>query len=67
MGRTDRITILVVALAGLIGVGAVEAHTLLGIQEWIKFAVAIVTFAAILAGTYWFVLAQGDRRGGRGR
>ena len=67
MSRTDHITILVLALVGLVGVAAVEVLTLLGIQEWIKFAVVLVTFAVILVGTYWFVLAQGDRRGGRGR
>jgi protein-S-isoprenylcysteine O-methyltransferase Ste14 len=67
MSRTDHITILVVALLGLVGVAAIEVLTLLDVQEWIKFAVAVVTFAVILSGTYWFVLAQGDRRNGRGR
>ncbi len=60
-------TILVLALAGLIGVGTVEVLTLLGIQEWIKFAVVVLMFAVIALGTYWFVLAQGDRRNGQGR
>jgi hypothetical protein len=67
MGRTEYITILVIALMGLAGFGTVGVLTLLGVQEWIKFAVAVATFAVILLGTYWFVLAPGDRRGGRGR
>jgi hypothetical protein len=67
MTRTDHITILVLALVGLAGVGAIEVLTLLEVQEWIKFAVMLVTFAVILAGTYWFVLAQRDRRNGQGR
>jgi hypothetical protein len=67
VGRTEHINIFVAALVGLVGVGTVEALTLLGVQEWIKFAVAAVTFAAISLGAYWFVLAQGDRRGDRGR
>jgi hypothetical protein len=67
MDRTEHINILVIALMGLAGVGTIEALTLLGDQEWIKFAVAVATFAVILSGTYWFVLTQGDRRGGRGR
>ena len=67
MSRTDHITIVVLALVGVVGVAAVEVLTLVEVQEWIKFAVILVTFAVILSGTYWFVLAQGDRRGGRGR
>jgi hypothetical protein len=67
MGRTDHITILVVALVGVVGVGAIEVLTLLDVQEWIKFVVMLVTFAVILVGTYWFVLAQSDRRNGQGR
>jgi hypothetical protein len=67
VGRTEHRNIVVAALVGLVGVGTVEALALLGIQEWIKFAVAAVTFAAISLSAYWFVLAQGDRRGGRGR
>jgi hypothetical protein len=66
MGRTEYINILVIALLGLAGVVTIDVRTLLGVQEWIKFAVAVATFAVILSGTYWFVLAQGDRRGGRG-
>lgn len=66
MSRTDYITILVVALVGLVGVVTVEVLTLSGTQEWIKFAVAVVTFAVILLGTYWFVLAQSDRRNSQG-
>jgi hypothetical protein len=64
MNRTDHITILVLAL---VGVGAIEVLTLLDVQEWIKFAVMLVTFAVILVGTYWFVLARGDRGDGQGR
>jgi hypothetical protein len=64
MSRTDHITILVLAL---VGVGAIEVLTLLDVQEWIKFAVMLVTFAVILVGTYWFVLARGDRGDGQGR
>jgi hypothetical protein len=67
MGRTEYINILVIALIGLAGVITIDALTLLGVQEWIKFAVAVVTFAVILSGTYWFVLAEGNRRSGRGR
>jgi hypothetical protein len=67
MSRTDHINILVVAVVGLVGVGTIEALTLLGVQEWIKLAVVVVTFAVILLGAYWFVLSQGDRRGGPGR
>jgi hypothetical protein len=66
MGRTEYINILVIALIGLAGVITIVALTLLGVQEWIKFAVAVATFAVILSGTYWFVLAEGNRRGGRG-
>ena len=65
MNRTDHITILAVALVGVVGV-AVEVLTLLDVQEWIKFAVAVVTFAVILLGTYWFVLAQGTDGTARG-
>jgi hypothetical protein len=67
MSRTDHITILVVALVGVVGVAAVEVLTLLEAQEWTKFAVMVVTFAVILGGSYWFVLAQGDRGDGQGR
>jgi hypothetical protein len=67
MSTTDHITILVLALVGLAGVGAIEVLTLLDVQEWIKFAVMLVTLAVILSGTYWFVLAQGDREAGQGR
>ena len=67
MSRTDHITILVVSLAGVVGVAAAVVLTLLEVQEWIKFAVMLVTFAVILAGTYWFVLAQSDRRNGQER
>ena len=67
MTRTDHITILVLAVVGLVGVGIIEVLTLLDVQEWIKFAVMVVTFAAILAGTYWFALTRSDRRNGQGR
>ena len=67
MGRTDHIRILVVAVVGVAGVGAIEVLTLLDVQEWIKFAVLVVTFAAIPLGAYWFVLAPSDRRGRRVR
>jgi hypothetical protein len=67
MGRTEYINILVVALIGLAGVLTIDVLTLLGVHEWIKFAVAVATFAVILSGTYWFVLAKGGRRGNRGR
>ena len=49
------------------GVAAVEVLTLLEAQEWTKFALMVVTFAVLLSGTYWFVLAQGDRGDGQGR
>jgi protein-S-isoprenylcysteine O-methyltransferase Ste14 len=61
MSRTDHITIVVLALVGVVGVAAVEVLTLVEVQEWIKFAVMVVTFVVILSGTYWFVLTQGDR------
>jgi hypothetical protein len=67
MSKTDHIAILAVALVGVVGVAAIEVLTLLEVQEWIKFAVAVVTFAVILSGTYWFVLAQSDRRNSQGR
>jgi len=67
MSRTDHITILVVALVGVVGVAAVEVLTLLEVQEWIKFAVMVVTFVVILVGSYWFVLAQGERGDGQER
>ena len=67
MKRTDLVLIVVVAAAGLAGVGAMEVLTLLDAREWIKFAVLVVTFAVILLGAYWFVLAQSDRRNGQGR
>jgi NADH:ubiquinone oxidoreductase subunit 4 (subunit M) len=66
MSRTDHITILVLALVGLVGVGAVEVLTFIGVQERIKFAVVVATLAVIISGTYWFVLAQSDRRNDRG-
>ena len=59
-------TIMVLALVDLIGVGTVEVLTLLGIQEWIKFAVVVLMFTVIALGTYWFVLAQSDRRDDQG-
>jgi hypothetical protein len=67
MSRTDHITILELALVGVVGVGAVEVLTLVEAQEWTKFAVMVVTFAVILGGSYWFVLTQGDRGDGQGR
>jgi hypothetical protein len=67
MKRTDLVRIVVVAAAGLAGVVTIDVLTLLGVQEWIKFAVMLVTFAVVLLGTYWFVLAQSDRRNGQGR
>jgi hypothetical protein len=68
MSRTDHITILVLALVGVVGVAAVEVLTLLEAQEWPKFAVMVVTFAVILAGTYWFSwprATEGTARGVR--
>jgi hypothetical protein len=41
MDRTEYINILVIALIGLAGVITIVALTLLGVQEWIKFAVAV--------------------------
>jgi hypothetical protein len=67
MGRTEYINILVVALIGLAGVLSIDVLTLLGIHEWIKFAVALVMFTVILSGTYWFLFVKGDRRGDWGR
>jgi hypothetical protein len=67
MKRTDLVLIVVVAAVGLVGVSAIEVLTLLDAREWIKFAIMLVTFAVILLGTYWFVLAQSDRRNGQGR
>ena len=67
MSITDPIRILVVVLMRVGGISTVEILTLLGIQEWIKFAVAVVTFFVILLGSYWFVLAQSDRQSGQGR
>jgi hypothetical protein len=67
MSRTDHITILELALVGVVGVGAVEVLTLVEAQEWTKFAVMVLTFAVILGGSYWFVLTQGDRGDGQGR
>jgi hypothetical protein len=67
MSRTEHITILVLALVGVVGVAAVEVLTLVEAQEWTKFALMVVTFAVILGGIYWFVLAQGDRGDGQGR
>ena len=58
---------MVVALVGVVGVGAVEVLTLVEAQEWTKFAVMVLTFAVILGGSYWFVLIQGDRGDGQGR
>jgi hypothetical protein len=66
MNRTEHITILVLTLVGVVGVGAVEVLTLLEAQEWTKFALMVVTFAVILGGSYWFVLAKGDRGTARG-
>ncbi len=67
MGRTEHINILAVALIGVAGVLTIDVLTLLGVHEWIKFAVAVVTFAVILSGAYWFLLVKGHRRGDRGR
>jgi hypothetical protein len=67
MGRTEYLNILAVALIGLAGVLFIDVLTILGVHEWIKFAVAVVTFAVILSGTYWFLFVKGDRQGNRGR
>ena len=53
---------LVVAVVGLVGVGAIEVLTLLGAREGTKFAVLAVTFVAILLGAYSFVLVSDNRR-----
>ncbi len=62
MGRSDRILIAALAVLGVVAYIAIAVLTVMGASEYIKLAIVMVLFIAILAGSYWFLLApQGQR------
>ena len=62
-------TVLITGSLALVGVLCVILLTLFGpttvASEYVKFAIMIVLFLAILIGAYWFVMVPSGRNGGR--
>ena len=62
-------TVLITGSLALVGVLCVILLTLFGpttvASEYVKFAIMIVLFLAILIGSYWFVMVPSGRNGGR--
>ena len=57
MGRADWIIILALAALSVVGLIAMAVITLTEGSEYLKFAVVMVLFIAVLIGSYWFMLA----------
>lgn len=62
MGRSDRILIAALAALGVVAYIAMVVLTVTGASEYIKLAIVMVLFIAILAGSYWFLLAPQRQR-----
>ena len=62
MRKGDRITIAVLVVLGVVAFAAIGAMTLLGAPEYLEFAVAMTLFAAILVGSYLFVITPQKQR-----
>ncbi len=62
MDRRDWITIGILVVLGVAAEIALGALTLLEAPEWIEFVVLMVLFAAILVGSYLFVITPQKQR-----
>jgi len=62
VGRSDRILIAALAALGVVAYTAIVVLTVTGASEYIKLAIVMVLFIAILAGSYWFLLAPQSQR-----
>jgi len=62
MRRGDRITIVVLAVLGVVAFASIGVMTLLGAPEYLEFAVAMAMFVAILVGSYLFVITPQKQR-----
>jgi cation transport ATPase len=62
MRKGDRITIAVLVVLGVVAFAAIGVMTLLGAPEYLEFAVAMTLFAAILVGSYLFVITPQKQR-----
>jgi hypothetical protein len=62
-------TVLITGSLALVGVLCIILLTLFGpitvASEYVKFAIMMVLFLAILIGSYWFVMVPSGRNGGR--
>jgi energy-converting hydrogenase Eha subunit C len=62
MHKGDRITIAVLVVLGVAAFVAIGVMTLIGAPEYLEFAVAMALFAAILVGSYLFVITPQKQR-----
>jgi energy-converting hydrogenase Eha subunit C len=62
MRKGDRITIAILVVLGVVAFVAIGVMTLLGAPEYLEFAVAMALFAAILVGSYLFVITPQKQR-----
>jgi membrane protein implicated in regulation of membrane protease activity len=62
MRKGDRITIAVLVVLGVAALVAIGVMTLLEVSEYLEFAVAMTMFAAILVGSYLFVITPQKQR-----
>ena len=62
MRKGDRITIAVLVVLGAIAFVAIGVMTLLEAPEYLEFLVALAMFAAILVGSYLFVVTPQKQR-----
>jgi nucleoside permease NupC len=62
MRKGDRITIAVLVVLGVAAFIALGVMTLLEAPEYLEFAVAMAMFAAILVGSYLFVITPQKQR-----
>ena len=62
-------TVLITGSIAMVGVLCVSLLTLFGptsvASQYVKFAIMLVLFLAILVGSYWFVMVPSGRNGGR--
>lgn len=62
MKRGELLLIAILAVLGVLAVGTINILSVLGGPEWIKFVVMVVLMAALLVGSYWFVIMPSSRR-----
>jgi hypothetical protein len=62
VGRAARIITAVTALIGVAALIGTFILTVTGGSEYVKFVLAMVLFASILTGSYWFVVFGPGRR-----